>query len=46
VVAGTVSAAFVSLVALPVFYAAMCRVRALFEFAREEAAIEPVRVER
>jgi hypothetical protein len=31
VVAGTVSAAFVSLVALPVFYAGMVRVRAAFE---------------
>ncbi|HET8937662.1 MAG TPA: CusA/CzcA family heavy metal efflux RND transporter [Polyangiales bacterium] len=38
VVAGTVSAAFVSLVALPVFYAAMCRARAAFESPRAPAA--------
>jgi cobalt-zinc-cadmium resistance protein CzcA len=35
VVAGTVTAAFVSLVALPVFYAFMCRVRGAFEGSPE-----------
>jgi cobalt-zinc-cadmium resistance protein CzcA len=40
VVAGTVSAAFVTLVALPVFYAAMCRVRKAIEQRREETAVE------
>jgi cobalt-zinc-cadmium resistance protein CzcA len=40
VVAGTVSAAFVSLVALPVFYAAMCRVRASFESWRDARGVD------
>jgi cobalt-zinc-cadmium resistance protein CzcA len=40
VVAGTVSAAFVTLVALPVFYAAMCRVRNAFEQRRAQDAVE------
>ena len=40
VVAGTVSAAFVSLVALPVFYAAMFRARAAFENWRDAGTVE------
>jgi cobalt-zinc-cadmium resistance protein CzcA len=38
VVAGTVTAAFVSLVALPVFYAFMCRLRGAFEGSPEPAS--------
>jgi cobalt-zinc-cadmium resistance protein CzcA len=37
VVAGTVSAAFASLVALPVFYATICRIRASIDYARAPA---------
>jgi cobalt-zinc-cadmium resistance protein CzcA len=46
VVAGTVSAAFVSLVALPVFYAAMCRAAAAFEAWRERSEAEEAVAER
>ena len=45
VVAGTVSAAFVSLVALPVFYAAMCRLRVWVSNSGREkpvVAAEPI----
>ena len=45
VVAGTVSAAFVSLVGLTVFYAAMCRLRALLTDAREKPAPAAMRPE-
>ena len=40
VVAGTVSAAFVTLVALPVFYAAMCRAQVAFENWREPQGVD------
>jgi cobalt-zinc-cadmium resistance protein CzcA len=40
VVAGTVSAAFVTLVALPVFYAGLCRLRNAFEAWRDERSVD------
>jgi cobalt-zinc-cadmium resistance protein CzcA len=46
VVAGTVSAAFVSLVALPVFYAAMCRARAALERWGEQRSVDQAYSER
>jgi hypothetical protein len=40
VVAGTVSAAFVTLVALPVFYARLCRLKNAFDDWREERSVD------